>query len=158
MAIAYSIERRIEDVILGLFNAEAEVLEAVTSYGLTTKSAWQLDQKVKALGVVVHVSNLANANLAATGGGAYWSAILSLECELALAANKSGEYAKRVHGICHRHLAALSKTTVNAALTTAGAGITINGITGTDQPEDSIDTERQSIITTSAVMLHFTVS
>lgn len=158
MAIAYSIERRIEDVILELFNAEAEVLEAVASYGLTTKSAWQLDQKVKALGVVVHVNNLANANLAALGGGAYWSAILSLECELALAANKSGEYAKRVHGICQRYLAALSKTTVNSALTTAGAGITINGITGVDQPEDSIDTERQSIITTSAVMLHFTVS
>ena len=158
MAIAYSIERRIEDVVLGLFNAETEVLEAVTAYNLTTKSAWQLDLKVKALGVVVHVHNLANANLAATGGGDYWSAILSLECELALAANKSGEYAKRVHGICQRYLKAFSKTTVNSALTTAGAGITINGITGVDQPDDSIDTERQSIVTTSAVMLHFTVS
>jgi hypothetical protein len=158
MAIAYSIERKIEDVILGLFNADTEVKEAVTAYNLTTKSAWQLDQKVKALGVVVHVSNLANANLAATGGGAYWTAVLSLECELALAANKSGEYAKRVHGICQRYLAALSAATVNSALTTAGAGITIHGITGTDQPGDDIDTERQSIITTSAVMLHFSVS
>ena len=158
MAIAYSTERKIEDAVLGLFNANSEVIEAVTAYGLTTKSAWQLDLKVKALGVVVHVSNLANANLAALGGGAYWSAILSLECELAIAANKSGEYAKRVHGICQRYLAALSASIVDTALTTAGAGITINGITGVDQPEDSIDTERQSIITTSAVMLHFTVS
>jgi len=158
MAIAYSTEHKIEDAVLGLFNANTEVLDAVTAYGLTTKSAWQLDQKVKALGVVVRVSNLANANLAALGGGAYWTAVLSLECELAIAANKSAEYAKRVHGICQRFLASLSRSSLNSALSTAQAGITVDGITGTEQPNDDIDEQRQSIITTSAVMLHFNVS
>jgi hypothetical protein len=51
MSIKYSYERLIEDVVLGLLNANSEAIEAVASYGLTTKSAWQLDQKVKALWV-----------------------------------------------------------------------------------------------------------
>ena len=158
MSIAYSIERKIEDVVKGLLDANTEVLEAVTSYSLTTKTAWELDKKVKSLGIVAHCHNLANANLAATGGGAYWSATLSLQVGLNIAKNQSGEQLNLMAGVCQRFLAALTPTTLNTALTTASAGITVHGITGTDQPDAEVDPQSEAIYQTSAVVLHFSIS
>lgn len=158
MSIAYSIERRIEDVVLGLLNLNSEAIEAVSSYGLTTKTAWELDKKVKALGIVVHLHNLANANLAATGGGAYWSATLSLQAGLKIATNQSGDQLNLMQGVCQRFLAGLTPTTLNTALTTATAGITVHGITGTDQPDAEVDPQSEAIYQASAVVLHFQVT
>ena len=158
MSIAYSIERKIEDVVVVLLDANTEAKEAVTSYGLTTKTAWELDKKVKALGIVVHVHNLANANLAATGGGAYWSATLTLQSGLAIAKNQSGDQLNLMVGVCQRFLAGLTPTTLNTALTTATAGITIHGITGTDQPDAEVDPQGEAIYQSSAVVLHFQVT
>ncbi len=158
MSIAYSIERRIEDVVKTLLDANTEAQEAVTSYSLTTKTAWELDKKVRALGIVVHAYNLANANLAALGGGAYWSATLSLQAGLKIATNQSGDQLNLMQGVCQRFLAGLTPTILNTALTTASAGITVHGITGTDQPDAEVDPQSEAIYQTSAVVLHFQVT
>jgi hypothetical protein len=63
-----------------------------------------------------------------------------------------------MQGICQRFLAGLTPTTLNTALTTAAAGITVHGITGTDQPDAEVDPQSETIYQASAVVLHFQVT
>jgi hypothetical protein len=152
MTVAYSIQRKIEDAVAGLAAVNSEILELAA----TVKTSYEMDKTVKALAVVVRCEPPVNANLAAAGGGAYWRAELRCECGASVAADKTLDSLDKLLGAAERFLKALTTSTLNTALTSAG--ITIHGITGTDQPPEEVDETRDRLLRSSAIMLHYSVS
>ena len=152
MTVAYSIERKIEDAVAGLAAVNAEIVELAA----TVKTSWEQDKTVKALAVVIRCDAPANENLGATGGGAYWRAELRCVSSASIAADKTLDNLDKLHGAAQRFLKALTVSGLNTALTSSG--VTVHGITGTEQPGEDVDETRDRLLRSSAIMLHYSVS
>jgi hypothetical protein len=150
MTVALSHERRIEDALVGLVAANSEIVEL----GVAVRGAWESDRKRQSLAVVVRCSGLTNANLGATGGGAYWSANVALRTIGVMASEATNATLDKCHGACERFMAALTTSTLNTAL---GSGITVYGIVGVEG-EDEQEVEDGVLLRTAARLLHFGVS
>ena len=145
-------ERKIEDAVAGLLAVDTDIV----AMAATVKTAYEMDKKVKALSVVVKCASPVNANLGATGGGAYWRAEVILLAGLVVASDTTMDSLDRTHGACQRFLAALSVASLNTALTSSG--ITVHGKTGTDQPAEEMDEARERLTRSSSIVLHYAVS
>jgi hypothetical protein len=143
-------ERKIEDAVAGLLAVDTDIV----AMAATVKTAYEMDKKVKALSVVVKCAAPVNANIGATGGGAYWRAEVILLAGLVVASDTTMDSLDRTHGACQRFLAALSVASLNTAL----SGITVHGKSGTDQPAEEMDEARERLTRSSSIVLHYAVS
>jgi hypothetical protein len=150
MTVALSYERRLENALVSLLAVNSEIVEL----GVTVLAAWESDKKRQSLAVVVHCGGLTNANLAATGGGAYWSATVNIQTIGVMAAEATNDTLDRCHGACERFWASLTTSTLNTAI---GSGITVYGIVGPDG-EDEQEVEDGILLRKTARLLHFGVS
>ena len=159
---AHTYQRLIEDAIVTLLTAATTTVNQAykdigdVSYSPQIRRAYRGDKQPSALDVVAHAQDLTNAMLGATGRGAQWRVTLVLSVINSIDHDKSNENADMLQGACERWLAALTPATLNTALG-VGSVVTIDGITGAEVPDTKAE-DREALMRSSAVTLHFTAS
>lgn len=150
MTVAYSEQRKIEDALVGLLEVNSEVVEL----GASVKGSYEVSENRKSLQVVVYCESPENENLAATGGGNFYSAVVRFESGFAPASD-GGRTDKldRLHGACERFWRTTAKATINTAL----SGITVHGIVGAPAESEQIK-DNTILARSSARMLHYEVT
>jgi hypothetical protein len=156
MTVALSYKRRIETAVKALAAVYADIAELTADGSVFLKEAYDFNEDTKGCSIVVSIEGEQNANLAASGGGAYWTAQLVLHVRQAISKDKTRTIAGKAKGASERFLASLTAASLTTAL--SGQGVTVYGLTAGEPQPETILGERDSFALAAAITLHYAVS
>lgn len=150
MTVALSEQRKIEDALVGLLAANSEVVDLLAR----VKAGYDVADSRRPFQVVVCCEEPENADMASTGGGSFYHAVVRLDSGFApQSTGGSIESLNKLHGACERFWRSLTKATLNTAL----SGVTVHGIVSAAPTTEQVK-DGAYLVRSSARTLHYEVT